>query len=70
MREMVRQWSGLLLGFTMVCPAFGQELPWDLPEGLTYATEARTEPRPLRIHRLTIDLMTASLEFAVVAGED
>jgi hypothetical protein len=70
MREMVRQWSGLLLGFTMVCPAFGQELPWDLPEGLTYATESRTEPRPLRIHRLTIDLMTASLEFAVVAGED
>jgi hypothetical protein len=70
MRAIAWRWSGWLLGVTVVCPAYGQEPTWDLPKGLKYATEARTEPRPLHIHRLTIELTAESLEFVVVAGQD
>lgn len=48
----------------------GQEPVWDLPRGVEYSAESRTDPRPLRIYRLSIDLKESGYEFAVSAGPD
>lgn len=50
--------------------AIAQDTNWELPSALQYSTEVRSEPRPLRIHRLSIDLQDKSLEFAAVPGRD
>ncbi len=50
--------------------AAAQEPVWKLPEGVQYAMEIREDPRPLRIHRLTIELDHPSIQFAVATGPD
>lgn len=60
-------WIAGLIGATTVS---AQEPAWKLPEGVQYATETRQEPRPLRIHWLTIELDHPSIQFAVASGPD
>jgi hypothetical protein len=42
----------------------------DLPEGIEFQAYERTEPRPLRIYRLTVDLSVAKLEPAIGTAPD
>lgn len=58
------------LGFAWAAHAQEQDSAWDLPRGLEFRTESRTEPRPLQLHWLTIEVHAASLEFAVASGSD
>jgi hypothetical protein len=60
-------WIAYLIG---TLNASAQEATWRLPEGVQYATETRQEPRPLRIHRLTIELSHPSIQLAVALGPD
>jgi hypothetical protein len=47
-----------------------QEPAWSLPEGVEFSSQTKTEPRPLAIYSLSIDLTKKSYEFAVVPGPD
>lgn len=47
-----------------------QDSEWHLPTSVRYRLDVRTAPRPLRIHRLEIDLQSDDLEFSVVSGND
>lgn len=42
----------------------------DLPEGVEFQAYVRTEPRPLRIYRLTVDLAKANLEPVIGVAPD
>lgn len=60
-----------VLILSVCCPdAPAQETKWDLPAAVKYSAEVKSEPRVLRVHRLTIDLQSESLAFSVVSGPD
>lgn len=76
MRAMIQ----LGFGVSLLCFCFqplcvdrmtqAQEPTWSLPEGVEFSSQTKTEPRPLAIYSLSIDLTKKSYEFAVVPGPD
>lgn len=62
---------GSLVGLLLcrAIPATAADEPAEL-EAVQYAHELRTEPRPLQIHRVRIDLAAPGYELAVAVGRD
>lgn len=48
----------------------GEQPTWRLPSGAEYSFEERTSPRPLRIHRLVLDLTQSSIPLGISAAPD
>jgi hypothetical protein len=56
--------------FSVVNSVRGEQPTWRLPHGAEYSFEERTLPRPLRIHRLVLDLTQPSIPLGISAGPD
>ncbi len=51
-------------------PASGGQPVSPLSAAIQYSTSSRTEPRPLQLHVLRVDLQAAGFELAATAGDD
>lgn len=78
-RSTVRMWSWLLLSGSVLAQPPGPVLfPAELPTetqavptaAIQYSEQTRSEPRPLRMHVLRIDLQAPEVELAVAVGDD
>lgn len=75
-RTLIGAWIALLSGWALAGPreqpssASGGQAVVPLTPAIQYSTSSRTEPRPLQMHVLRVDLQAAGFELAATVGDD